>query len=74
MDIIVVIFLAIINAPYTIETTANGPAHIPTATETILKKTHCIGDRVYRYISYDCSQMDLREVPQNIRTSVEVNI
>lgn len=70
--VVVIVFISLIFAPHTNEATANLPAHIPTATETVLKKSFCVGDRVYRKISYDCSQMDLREVPQNIKSSVEV--
>lgn len=69
MNVAVVVLLSLIYAPHSVELTAN----IPTATETILKKLQCQGDRAYNLIGYDCSQMDLREVPQNIRSSVEVN-
>lgn len=53
-------------------TTGNGIA-LPTATEkNIIKKTHCEPGDAYRMFGYDCSNMDLKEVPQRLRSSVKV--
>lgn len=40
--------------------------------ETVVVKTHCTMDRVYRLLGYDCSNMNLKEVPQHLKSSVEV--
>lgn len=70
MNAFVVIFIALTYAPNVIEAVANLPA----ATETIVKKTKCSSGQVYDMIGTDCSQMDLREVPQHLKAKyVEVN-
>lgn len=70
MNAFVVIFIALTYALNVIEAVANLPA----ATETIVKKTKCSSGQVYDMIGTDCSQMDLREVPQHLKAKyVEVN-
>lgn len=45
-----------------------------TAAETnILEKEDCTGYLEFHLIAYDCSRMMLRDVPQNQKSSVEVN-
>lgn len=44
-----------------------------TKAETTLGKNDCVDYREYHLIAYDCSLMMLRDVPQNTRSSVEVN-
>lgn len=70
MNAFVVIFIALTYALNVIDAVAN----LPTATETVVKKTKCSIGQVYGMIGTDCSQMDLREVPQHLKAKyVEVN-
>lgn len=39
--------------------------------ENIVIKT-CTLERVYRLIGYDCANMNLKEIPQHLKTSLEV--
>lgn len=48
-------------------------ADLPAKEEPIKKKTYCVSERVYRMNGYDCSNMNLRDVPQNLKTNVEVS-
>lgn len=45
---------------------------IPAREEVVIPKT-CTLDRVYKMPSYDCSSMNLREIPQNLRSNIEVS-
>lgn len=47
---------------------------LPAKEEVVIQKSYCTMDRVYRLLGYDCSNMNLKEVPQNLRTSVEVRL
>lgn len=70
MNAFVVLFIALTYALNVIDAVANLPA----ATETVVKKTKCSSGQVYDMIGTDCSQMDLREVPQHLKAKyVEVN-
>lgn len=44
----------------------------PTKELVIQPKTHCLSDRVMWHSSYDCSNMELRDVPQKLKSSVAV--
>lgn len=57
----------------TINAVAGLAADLPQKEEPVRKKTHCVSERVYRHSGYDCSNMNLRDVPQNLKTSVEVS-
>lgn len=46
-------------------------ASLPAKEEVIVPKT-CTMERVYRLIGYDCSKMDLKDIPQTLKTSLEV--
>lgn len=48
-------------------------ADLPQKEEPVRKKSFCVSERVYRHSGYDCSNMNLRDVPQNLKTSVEVS-
>lgn len=69
MNTVLVVFLvSLIYATSFIDaTTALAPTE-----KAIIKKTQCEPGDVYRMFGYDCSNMDLKEVPQNLRTSVKV--
>lgn len=69
MNAIVIVLLSLMYAPSQIE----SQAKIPAPEETVFIKTYCGIDRVYRMLGYDCSNMNLKDVPQNAKTSVEVN-
>lgn len=45
---------------------------IPPTEKSIIRKTHCEPGDVRRLFGYDCSNMDLKEVPQNLRSSLKV--
>lgn len=68
MNAVLIILISLINALNYIDATAS----IPAAEETVVIKSHCNVDRVYRMLGYDCSNMNLKDVPQNLRSSVEV--
>lgn len=46
-------------------------ALVPLREDAPIPKT-CSMDRVYKMIGYDCSDMRLNEVPQHLRTNVQV--
>lgn len=69
MNAVFIVLVSLIYASKYIDATVS----IPAVEETVIIKTHCNVDRVYRMLGYDCSNMNLKEVPQNLRTSVEVN-
>lgn len=48
-------------------------AIVPPTEKTIIRKTQCEPGDAFRMFGYDCSNMDLKEVPQNLRSSVKVN-
>lgn len=48
-------------------------ADLPQKEEPVRKRSFCVAERVYRHSGYDCSNMNLRDVPQNLKTSVEVS-
>lgn len=69
MNIIVIVLVLLSYVPHRID----GIVTSETAEETVTVKKFCAYDRVWKMVSYDCSDMDLREVPQHLKTSVEVN-
>lgn len=69
MNAVFIVLIALIYASKYVDTAAS----IPAAEETVVKKNHCVLERVYRMMGYDCTYMDLKEVPQNLRSNVEVN-
>lgn len=68
--IIVAIINALQNGANAITSLATG---LPAKDEIVIKKS-CLMDRVYRMIAYDCSHMDAKKIPENLKTSVEVRI
>lgn len=48
-------------------------AALPAKEEIVVQKTFCNADRVFRLFGYDCSNMNLKDVPQHLRASVEVS-
>lgn len=55
-----------------IDGTVGLAADLPPKEEPAAKKSFCVSERVYRMNGYDCSNMNLRDVPQNLKTGVEV--
>lgn len=53
---------------------ATSLAALPEKEEVIVKKTYCTLERVGRMLAYDCSNMELRDVPQKLRPGVQVMI
>ncbi|XP_055311112.1 chondroadherin-like isoform X2 [Sitodiplosis mosellana] len=47
-------------------------ASIPPTEKSIIRKTVCEPGNAYRMFGYDCSYMDLTEVPQNLKSSVKI--
>lgn len=45
---------------------------VPPTEKSVIRKTHCEPGDVRRLFGYDCSNMDLKEVPQNLRISLKV--
>lgn len=46
---------------------------VPAREETIIPKS-CTMERIFKMIGYDCSDMNLKEVPQYLRTDLQVSI
>lgn len=70
MNFNVIIVLTVINAVQNIESLAFGSTDLSTKIE--VKKT-CVRGRVYKLVGYDCSSMELEDVPSNLGSSVEVS-
>lgn len=51
---------------------ATSLVSLPEKEEVIVKKTFCTLERVGRMLAYDCSNMELKEVPQKLRPGVQV--
>lgn len=66
------ILITLVLLVYT-QTLIDANASIPPTEKSIIRKTHCEPGDAYRLFGYDCSNMDLKEVPQNLRSSVKVN-
>lgn len=69
MNVIVVVLVSLMYAPIQIESQST----IPKPEETVVIKSYCSIDRVFRMLGYDCSNMNLDKVPQTAKTSLEVN-
>lgn len=69
MDIRVILtYLATIFIGITLATTSLVPAR----EEVIIPKT-CTMDRVFKMVGYDCTNMNLKEIPQHLRTNLQVS-
>lgn len=55
-----------------IESIVGLAADLPPKDEPAAKKTFCTSERVYSLNGYDCSNMNLKDVPQKLKTGVEV--
>lgn len=64
----VIVLVSLMYAPIQIESKTS----LPIPEETVVIKTYCSVDRVLRMLGYDCSNMNLKEIPQNAKSSVEV--
>lgn len=51
---------------------ATSLAELPEKEKVIVKKTYCTLEKVHRMLAYDCSNMELKDVPQKLRTGVQV--
>lgn len=69
MNAILMILISLVNAPSFIDAIAD----IAPTKKMIINKTQCEAGDVFRMFGYDCSHMELDDVPQNLRRSVQVN-
>ncbi|XP_031625193.1 toll-like receptor 4 isoform X2 [Contarinia nasturtii] len=73
MNIAVVAFVSLVYATSFIDGTYGSGMAMPTATDkNLLKKEYCEPGAAYKLFGYDCSDMGLVDVPQNLRSSVKI--